>query len=82
MRATERPHENSRARTRPRSPHVVAETVVEQDPVDGAGDRVGLIADRSACAASPTTSGSDDTFEVMTGVPLAIASSGGRPKPS
>ena len=33
-------------------------------------------------AASPTTSGSDDTFDVMTGVPAAIASSGGRPKPS
>ena len=30
----------------------------------------------------PTTSGSDDVFDVTTGVPLAIASSGGRPKPS
>ena len=33
-------------------------------------------------AASPTTSGSDETFDVTTGAPLAIASSGGRPKPS
>src|SRR5262249_36957420 len=33
-------------------------------------------------AASPATSGSDDTFDVTTGVPLAIASSGGGPKPS
>ena len=36
----------------------------------------------TSTAASPTTSGSDDTFEVTTGVPQAIASSGGRPKPS
>ena len=33
-------------------------------------------------AASPTTSGNELTFEVTTGVPHAIASSGGRPKPS
>src|SRR5207253_10657936 len=33
-------------------------------------------------AALPATSGSDDTFDVTTGVPLAIASSGGSPKPS
>ena len=33
-------------------------------------------------AASPTTSGSDETFDVITGVPLAIASSGGSPNPS
>jgi hypothetical protein len=32
-------------------------------------------------AASPTTSGSELTFEVTTGVPEAIASSGGNPKP-
>ena len=33
-------------------------------------------------AASPTTSGSDAAFEHATGQPQAIASSGGRPKPS
>ena len=33
-------------------------------------------------AASPTTSGSELTFEVTTGVPEAMASSGGSPKPS
>ena len=32
--------------------------------------------------ASPTTSGREEVFEAMTGVPQAIASSGGRPKPS
>ena len=36
----------------------------------------------NSSAASPATSGSDDTFDVTTGVPLAIASSGGRPNPS
>jgi hypothetical protein len=36
----------------------------------------------TSTAASPTTSGSEDTFEVTTGVPLAMASSGGRPNPS
>ena len=33
-------------------------------------------------APSPTTSGSDEMREVTTGVPQAMASSGGRPKPS
>ncbi len=33
-------------------------------------------------AASLKTSGSDDTLEVSTGVPWAMASSGGNPKPS
>ena len=33
-------------------------------------------------AASPTTSGSELTLAVTTGVPHAIASSGGKPKPS
>ena len=33
-------------------------------------------------AASPTTSGKEDVFEVMTGVPLAIASKTGIPNPS
>src|SRR5215470_5151407 len=33
-------------------------------------------------AASPATSGRDDTLDVTTGVPLAMASSGGSPKPS
>ena len=37
---------------------------------------------RRARAASPTTSGSDEMREVTTGVPQAMASSGGRPKPS
>jgi len=32
--------------------------------------------------ASPTTSGSDDAWDVTTGVPQAIASSGGSPNPS
>ncbi len=36
----------------------------------------------TSTAASPATSGSDDTFDVTTGVPLAIASSGGSPNPS
>lgn len=31
---------------------------------------------------SPTTSGSDDVFDVITGHPQDIASSGGKPKPS
>ncbi len=33
-------------------------------------------------AASPTTSGSDEVFDVITGVPQAMASSAVRPKPS
>ena len=33
-------------------------------------------------AASPTTSGSEETLDVRTGVPRAIASSGGKPNPS
>jgi hypothetical protein len=33
-------------------------------------------------AQSPTTSGSELTLVVTTGVPVAIASSGGNPKPS
>ena len=31
---------------------------------------------------SPTTLGSDDVFDVITGHPQDIASSGGKPKPS
>ena len=48
----------------------------------GVGDRRPDSYGSMSSAASPTTSGSDDTLEVMTGVPLAIASSGGSPKPS
>jgi hypothetical protein len=33
-------------------------------------------------AASPTTSGSEETLDVTTGTPQAIASKGGKPKPS
>ena len=33
-------------------------------------------------AASPTTSGSEEVLEVMTGAPQAMASRGGSPKPS
>ena len=33
-------------------------------------------------AALPSTSGSDDVLLAMTGTPHAMASSGGRPKPS
>ena len=33
-------------------------------------------------APSPTTSGSEETLDTTTGVPLAMASSGGRPNPS
>ena len=36
----------------------------------------------TSMAASPTTSGSELTLDVTTGVPHAMASSGGRPKPS
>jgi len=36
----------------------------------------------TSSAPSPTTSGSDEMREVTTGVPQAMASSGGRPKPS
>ena len=32
--------------------------------------------------ASPTTSGKEEIFEVITGVPQAIASKTGKPKPS
>src|SRR5215831_7061763 len=33
-------------------------------------------------AASPTTSGSDDTFDTIVGTPAAMACTGGKPKPS
>jgi hypothetical protein len=36
----------------------------------------------TSSAASPATSGREETFEVTTGVPLAMASSGGSPNPS
>ena len=38
--------------------------------------------DRPRSAASPTTSGSDETLLQTTGRPFAIASSGGKPNPS
>ncbi len=36
----------------------------------------------TSSAASPATSGSDETLDVSTGAPAAIASSTGSPKPS
>ena len=41
-----------------------------------------LLVSSKAALRAPTTSGKDERFEVSTGVPHAIASSGGRPKPS
>ena len=52
-----------------------------QDGAEGAGQRRRVRGSTSS-AASPATSGRLDTLLVTTGVPQAIASSTGRPKPS
>jgi hypothetical protein len=52
---------------------VAAQLLVSQDLIDAVGDRVGSCGS-TGTAASPATSGCDDTFDVTTGVPLAIAS--------
>ena len=70
-----RPHEPSRRSS-------LAQALVGQHAPHRVGDRRPDRSGSTSTAASPTTSGSDETFEVITGVPLAIASSGGRPKPS
>jgi len=51
------------------------------EPLDGAGEAM-RVAGSTNSAASPSTSGSAVARVATTGVPQAIASSGGRPKPS
>jgi hypothetical protein len=45
-------------------------------------DQASTSAGGKVTAASPTTSGSEEAFEVMTGTPQAMASNKGRPNPS
>ena len=63
----------ARARTR-----LGAERLVVEDARDALGDRLLRCTGRRAERASPTTSGSDEMREVTTGVPQAMASSGGQ----
>src|SRR5207249_4690304 len=68
------PHENSRARAIPRAPKSFARASSEAMRAIAcamAAESSGLTIN----AASPTTSGSDDVFDVITGVPQAMASS-------
>ena len=78
--ATDSVHENCRARVRPRATSmsrsgwsVTIRTIARASASTSYGS--------TSSAASPATSGSDETFEVMTGVPQAIASSRGEPEP-
>src|SRR5476649_2053740 len=58
-----------------------SKTVAPANPLDGQPESLAISSpDRSA--ASPTTSGMAPALVVTTGVPQAIASRGGRPKPS
>ena len=64
-----------------RGRQVAAQRLVLEHALEAVGDVLDAVGiDQQA--ASPTTSGSDEMREVTTGVPQAIASSGGRPKPS
>ena len=82
--AIERSQENSRDPRRARAARRsrAQRRASDQHAAHRVGDRRRIRSGSISSAASPTTSGSDETFEVITGVPLAIASSGGSPKPS
>ena len=74
------PRISSRA-VEPARAEILAQRRVRREPRHGIGQRRAVVRIHDS-AASPTTSGRDDRFDVITGVPHAIASSGGRPKPS
>jgi hypothetical protein len=73
-----RSHEKSSARASPRSTHGAGSASTSSTASAIARGSRGS----KSRAASPTVSGSAATFEHATGQPHAIASSGGRPKPS
>ena len=77
----DRAHENSRARRGPAS-RSRALTAVSVRARSMPSAMASVLVGSTSSAASPATSGSDETFEVTTGVPHAMASSGGSPNPS
>ena len=60
---------------------ILAQRTRKQQPLDRGGEFEDLLGSTSM-AASPHISGRDETLEVTTGTPAAIAWATGRPKPS
>jgi putative sugar O-methyltransferase len=73
--------ESSRARAMPRS-RSSAQRAGERRSRSSAAVMLAVSRGSAYSAASPPTSGSEDTFDVITGAPAAMASSTGSPNPS
>ena len=78
-----------RSPCQPAAAQLGPQAVIRQDETERIGQRRGVQGSTSSAAAgpepaegSPATSGRLEVFEQITGVPHAIASSTGRPKPS